>query len=75
MSINISLEEIKKIWTSSAPNIKNINKYVEKYEGETIVIKCGGSVLVDKNIFNDFIEDINILNVWSRRRPNFFYFF
>lgn len=62
MSINISLEEIKKIWPSSAPNIKNINKYVEKYEGETIVIKCGGSVLVDKNIFNDFIEDINILN-------------
>mgnify|MGYP003685031205 CR=1 FL=1 len=62
MSINISLEEIKKIWPSSAPNIKNINKYVEKYKGETIVIKCGGSVLVDKNIFNDFIEDINILN-------------
>jgi acetylglutamate kinase len=62
MSINISLEEIKKIWPSSAPNIKNINKYVKKYKGETIVIKCGGSVLVDKNIFNDFIEDINILN-------------
>ena len=62
MSENISLEEIKKIWPSSAPNINNINKYVEKYQGETIVIKYGGSALIDKNIFNNFIEDIGILN-------------
>ncbi len=62
MSENISLEEIKKIWPSSAPNINNINKYVEKYKGETIVIKYGGSALIDKNIFNNFIEDIGILN-------------
>ena len=62
MSENISLEEIKKFWPSSAPNINNINKYVEKYQGETIVIKYGGSALIDKNIFNNFIEDIGILN-------------
>jgi len=62
MSVNISSEEIKKIWPSSAPNIKNINKYVEKYKGETIVIKYGGNVLIDRNIFNNFIEDIGILN-------------
>ena len=62
MSENISLEEIKKIWPSSAPDISNINKYVEKYKSETIVIKYGGNVLIDRSIFNNFIEDIGILN-------------
>ena len=62
MSINISLEEVKKIWPSSAPNINNINKYVKKYKGETIVIKYGGNVLIDRNIFDNFIQDIYILN-------------
>ena len=62
MSVNISLEEIKKFWPSSAPNIKNINKYFEKYKDETIVIKYGGNVLIDRRIFNNFIEDIGILN-------------
>ena len=27
-----------------------------------IVIKYGGNVLIDRNIFNNFIEDISILN-------------
>ena len=62
MSENISLEEIKKIWPLSVPNIENINKYVEKYKNETIVIKYGGNVLIDRSIFNNFIEDIGILN-------------
>ena len=31
MSLDISLEEIKKIWPSSATDIKHINKYIEKY--------------------------------------------
>ena len=62
MSENISLEEIKKIWPLSVPNIENINKYVEKYKNETIVIKYGGNVLIDRSIFNNFIEDIRILN-------------
>ena len=31
MSENISLEEIKKNWPSSAPDISNITKYVEWY--------------------------------------------
>ena len=62
MSLDISLEEIKKIWPSSTTNIKYINKYVEKYKDETIVIKYGGNVLIDRNIFNNFIEDIGILN-------------
>jgi acetylglutamate kinase len=62
MSLNISLDEIKKIWPSSAPDIKGVNKYVEKYKGETIVIKYGGNVLIERSIFNSFIKDIGILN-------------
>ena len=62
MSKKISLEEVKKFWPQTAPDIKNIKKYFEKYQNEKIVIKYGGNVLIDKNIFNNFIEDINILN-------------
>jgi acetylglutamate kinase len=62
MSKEISLEEVKKFWPQSAPDINNIKKYVEKYENEKIVIKYGGNVLIDKNIFTNFINDINILN-------------
>ena len=62
MSKKISLEEVKKFWPQAAPNINNIKKYFEKYQNEKIVIKYGGNVLIDKDIFNNFIEDINILN-------------
>jgi len=62
MSKVVSLEEIKKYWPQSAPNINNIKKYVEKYQNEKIVIKYGGNVLIDRDIFDNFIEDINILN-------------
>jgi acetylglutamate kinase len=62
MSQNISLEEIKKFWPNDAPNIDNIQKYVAKYKKEKIVIKYGGNVLIDREVFNNFILDINILN-------------
>ena len=62
MSKEISLEEVKKFWPQTAPNINNIKKYFEKYQNEKIVIKYGGNVLIDRDIFNNFIEDINILN-------------
>jgi len=62
MSKEISLEEIKKFWPKDAPNIENVPKYIAKYKKEKIVIKYGGNVLIDRNIFNNFIEDINILN-------------
>mgnify|MGYP001232836916 FL=1 len=57
-----SLEEIKKFWPETAPDIKNVPKYVSKYKNEIIVIKYGGNVLIDRNVFNNFIEDIFILN-------------
>ena len=62
MSEEKSLDSIKKFWPKNAPNIKNIPKYINKYKKETIVIKYGGNVLIDRNIFNNFIEDISILN-------------
>ena len=62
MSKNISLDEIKKFWPEKAPNINIVQKYVRKYEKEKIVIKYGGNVLIDRNVFNNFISDINVLN-------------
>ena len=62
MSEKIFLEEIKKFWPKDAPDIKNIPKYVSKYKKNLIVIKYGGNVLIDRNVFNNFIQDINILN-------------
>ena len=62
MSKNISLDEIKKFWPDKAPDINIVQKYVKKYEKEKIVIKYGGNVLIDRNVFNNFISDINVLN-------------
>ena len=62
MSEEKSLDEIKKIWPKEVPDIKNVPKYIKKYKKDLIVIKYGGNVLIDRKIFNNFIEDINILN-------------
>ena len=62
MSKENSLEDIFQIWPKAAPDIKNINKYISKYKNEKIVIKYGGNVLIDRNIFDNFINDIYILN-------------
>ena len=62
MSKDISLDEIKKFWPEKAPDIHIVQKYVKKYEKEKIVIKYGGNVLIDRNVFNNFISDINVLN-------------
>ena len=62
MSKNISLDEIKEFWPEKAPDINIVQKYIKKYENEKIVIKYGGNVLIDRNVFNNFISDINVLN-------------
>ena len=62
MAQNISLEEIKKFWPENAPDINNVPKYASKYKNEKIVIKYGGNVLIDREVFNNFILDISILN-------------
>ena len=53
---------IEKILPKEGPFIEEVEKYIKKYSNEIIVIKCGGSVLLDKNLFNQFIEDISIVN-------------
>jgi len=58
----ITEEEIKKILPLKGPSFEEVKKYLEKYNDEYIVIKCGGSVLDDKDLFNNFINDISILN-------------
>ncbi len=62
MSGEKSLDEIKKFWPKEAPDIENVPKYIKKYKEDLIVIKYGGNVLIDRNIFNNFIEDISVIN-------------
>ena len=62
MSDKKSLSLIRKFWPKNAPDINNVPKYLNKYKKELIVIKYGGNVLIDRNIFNNFIEDISVLN-------------
>ena len=58
----ITEEEIQKILPEKGPSFEEVKKYLDKYNKEYIVIKCGGSVLVDQNLFNNFINDISVLN-------------
>ncbi len=58
----ITEEEIQKILPLKGPSFEEVKNYLEKYNDEYIVIKCGGSVLVDHNLFVNFINDISILN-------------
>ena len=60
--LNIKEEELKTILPLDGPSTEEVKKYLEKYNDEYIVIKCGGSVLIDKNLFDIFIQDISILN-------------
>ena len=50
--------KIKEFWPKNGPSTEEIEKYVKKYSKEKIVIKCGGRVLLDSALFNNFIEDI-----------------
>ena len=58
-----AVEEVnlKTILPSNGPSIQEVKKYLEKYTDEKIVIKCGGSVLIDPNLFNLFISDVVVM--------------
>ena len=58
----ITEEEIQKILPEKGPSFEEVKKYLDKYNKEYIVIKCGGSVLVDPKLFKIFIEDVAVLN-------------
>ena len=53
---------VEKILPKGGPSIDEVNKYIEKYSNEIIVIKYGGNVFIDRNIFDNFISDISTLN-------------
>ena len=57
----ITEEEIQKILPKKGPSFREVKNYLEKYNDEYIVIKCGGSVLINQNLFDNFIKDISIL--------------
>ena len=60
--LEIKEEELKIILPSDGPSIDEVKKYLEKYNDEYIVIKCGGSILVDPDLFKIFIKDVAVLN-------------
>jgi acetylglutamate kinase len=55
-------EELINILPKDGPTVEEVKKYLEKYNDEFIVIKCGGSVLVDPDLFKIFIKDVVVLN-------------
>jgi len=54
--------DLQNIIPEDGPAIEEVQKYIKKYIDEVIVIKCGGSVLLDQNLFNQFIQDISVIN-------------
>ena len=52
---------VKEFWPKNGPPTQEIEKYVKKYSKEKIVIKCGGRVLLDPDLFKNFITDVTIL--------------
>ena len=55
-------EELINILPKDGPTVQEVKKYLEKYNDEFIIIKCGGSILVDPKLFKIFIEDVVVLN-------------
>ena len=54
--------DLRNILPKDGPPLTEVNKYIEKYKNDLIVIKYGGNVFIDRNVFNNFITDLNILN-------------
>ncbi len=54
-------EELIDILPKDGPTAREVKKYLKKYNDEFIVIKCGGSVLIEPNLYEIFIQDVAIL--------------
>jgi len=54
-------EDLINILPEDGPTVEETIKYLEKYTEDFIVIKMGGSVLSNKNLFDNLIQDIVIL--------------
>ncbi|MDB9825802.1 acetylglutamate kinase [Candidatus Pelagibacter sp.] len=55
-------EDLINILPIDGPTVEETIKYLEKYNEDFIVIKMGGSVLSNKDLFDSLIQDIVILN-------------
>ena len=53
---------LKKILPKNGPPLEEVSKYIKKYKNDLLVIKYGGNVFIDRIIFNNFIDDICVLN-------------
>ena len=60
--------KIKEFWPKDGPSTNKIEKYIKKYSREKIVIKCGGRILLDPNLFRNFIDDVVTNNVYVANR-------
>ena len=54
-------QDLNNILPKDGPTTEETIKYFEKYSEDFIVIKMGGSVLSNNNLFNNLIQDIVIL--------------
>ena len=54
--------DLENILPEDGPPLDEVTKYIEKYKNDLIVIKYGGNVLIDRNVFNNFITDLSVLN-------------
>jgi acetylglutamate kinase len=57
----LKTEDLINILPKDGPSVEEVKKYLDKYHDEFIVIKCGGSVLINQELFNIFIQDISTL--------------
>ena len=60
--MNLTKEELKEIIPKNGPPLNEVCKYIEKYKNDLICLKYSGNVFLDREIFNNFIYDLSILN-------------
>ena len=51
--------QLEKILPANGPSINEVKKYIDKYSKDIIVIKCGGSVLLEKNSQEKLTEGLD----------------
>ena len=59
--MKLNNEELRKILPDNGPSLEEVQKYITKYTNDLIVIKYGGNVFIDRNLFNNFISDLSVL--------------
>ena len=54
--------DLETILPKDGPAINEVKKYMDKYKDDLIVIKYGGNIFINRQIFDNFITDLTILN-------------